>query len=121
MSHAIVSVLEAEALLREADPLVLDMRDAASYARGHLPGAQRLDDAMIARSIRDGGRRRPVLLYCYRGNTSRDMARLLAGMGFTGLHELAGGWEAWARESCAAAAGHDSGSPAMSDAAGFTP
>lgn len=94
MKHTIIDVPQAKALL-EQQPIVLDMRDLASFKRGHIPGARHLDEDLVQMLMRTGKRRQTTLLYCYHGNSSTDMARLLVGMGFSDLHELRGGWQAW--------------------------
>lgn len=95
MPHQVISVPEAHALLRDANPTVLDMRDAASFKCGHIPGAHRLTEALLSHLMRNGARREPALLYCYHGNSSQEMSRFLVGMGFIQLYELRGGWQAW--------------------------
>ncbi|MGB1109124.1 MAG: ankyrin repeat domain-containing protein [Gammaproteobacteria bacterium] len=102
----VVSVQEAKTLLA-TQPIVLDTRDEASFQRDHIPGAQRLDDALIRQLISSGKRKLTTLLYCYHGNSSKDIARMLVGMGFSDLHELSGGWQAWEREQTESANPHD--------------
>ena len=41
-------------------------------------------------------RGRPLVLVCHHGGRSQHAAMLLAGAGFTQVHNLAGGVEAWA-------------------------
>lgn len=36
------------------------------------------------------------MVYCYHGNSSRDLCQLLNGLGFTQVYNLEGGWQAWA-------------------------
>jgi rhodanese-related sulfurtransferase len=35
-------------------------------------------------------------VYCYHGNSSRDMADMIARLGFSNVSHLIGGWDAWA-------------------------
>ena len=37
----------------------------------------------------------PVLVYCYHGNMSRDIASMIVSFGFKNVSHLVGGWEAW--------------------------
>jgi thiosulfate/3-mercaptopyruvate sulfurtransferase len=120
MSYRVVSVGEARGLLRIGNPTVLDMRDEPSFAKGHLPGAERLTERLIGRLMRSGARRHPTLIYCWRGTASADMAQLLVAMGFCDLHELAGGWEAWEREALAQAP-ESPAPPATPRRGGMTP
>jgi ankyrin repeat protein len=36
-----------------------------------------------------------VLVYCYHGNSSRDICQFIAGFGFKRVYNLVGGWQAW--------------------------
>lgn len=82
-------------LARRPDALLLDARDAASYSRDGWPGAVRLSadnqDALLLRT----DRRRPVLIYCYKGNASQVWAQMFADFGFTDVCDLVGGHRAW--------------------------
>ena len=132
MNYQDISPADAEALLAAETATVFDTRDAASHARGHLAGAQPTTDTTLKQLIRRGQRDRPVLVYCYRGNSSRDICKFIAGFGFTRVYNLAGGWQAWAEYLAGPAGPSGSGtvpSPATSDtpldhwmdAHGFTP
>ncbi len=86
---------EIEALRAESDLLIFDTRDPDSYARGHLAGAQPVSDTALKQLMKSRLRERPVLVYCYRGNSSRDICRFIAGFGYTRVYNLSGGWQAW--------------------------
>ncbi|MEJ2060546.1 MAG: ankyrin repeat domain-containing protein [Gammaproteobacteria bacterium] len=86
---------EVPALLAQPDTVVLDVRDPASFARAHIEGAQPADEAVIAALIRKRNQNPPVLIYCYHGNSSRELAIFLAGLGFKRVYNLEGGWQAW--------------------------
>lgn len=77
-------------------PVVLDHRDPRSYAEGHLPEALPVSDANISSLIRSKDRERPVLVYCYHGNSSRDLCKFIMQFGFKNVYNLEGGWQAWA-------------------------
>jgi rhodanese-related sulfurtransferase len=98
MSYQDIHPAEAQTLLAAGEITVLDMRDPASYERGHLAHAQPASDTGIKQLLKDRQRERPVLVYCYHGNTSRDLCRFIAGFGYTRVYNLAGGWQAW--EQC---------------------
>lgn len=94
MSYEDIPAAEVPAFMVRENPVVLDMRDAPSYVRGHIPGARLMTDAAI-RALKGSGR--PLLLYCYHGISSRDMASLLTRAGFPRVFNLEGGWQAWQR------------------------
>lgn len=76
---------------------LLDVRTAAEFAAGHLPGAVDLDiqspDFPRRAATLDPGRNYAV--YCHSGNRSKVAMTALARSGFTHLFDLAGGIAAW--------------------------
>ena len=93
-----VTVDKAKALLTERSMLVLDKRDRQSYhQQGRLDGAMLAHDALIETLI---GRReidKPILVYCYRGNDSKDHANMFTGLGFKEVYSMVGGYVEWKR------------------------
>ncbi|MCA0250931.1 MAG: rhodanese-like domain-containing protein [Actinobacteria bacterium] len=79
------------------DTTLLDVRTAAEFAAGHLPGAVNLDvqspDFAQRAATLDPGRNYAV--YCHSGNRSKVAMTALARSGFTHLFDLAGGIGAW--------------------------
>lgn len=94
-----ITAKQAESLLRGVDVLVLDARDAASFRRGHIRGAQHVTISELAGVLDGVGKGMPVLIYCYRGFASREYAQLIAGLGFSAVYSLDGGYEAWCKKS----------------------
>ena len=43
----------------------------------------------------DANKTQPVLVYCYRGNSSQRVAAYLTEQGYTDVYSLQGGFEAW--------------------------
>jgi len=87
-----------EVIGTDAAPLILDVRSAAEYAEGHIPGAVNLPhDQMKARAEEIGTHRdQEIVLYCRSGRRSAIAAQTLAAEGFTRLRLLEGdmpGWE----------------------------
>lgn len=95
MSYHDLHPAQLQALRAEADLLILDIRDQASYAQGHIEGAEPVSDALLRQLMKNRQRERPVLVYCYRGNSSRDLCRSIAGLGYTRVYNLVGGWQGW--------------------------
>lgn len=90
-----ISVATAPSLIQEKTPLIFDARDAASYEAAHLPGAIYLSDKALKSAIRQSARKRAILVYCYHGNASQDIAKLLCDFGFPEIYSLDGGFESW--------------------------
>jgi rhodanese-related sulfurtransferase len=85
---------QADALLQRSDVQVLDVRDAESYLRGHIDGAQNVSTRNLGDFI-GGNKDAPVLIYCYHGNSSQEYAKILVQFGFSNVSSLDGGYDAW--------------------------
>lgn len=90
-----VSIQEAEQMLDNGDILLLDMRDYRAYLAGHHPRAIHLNDQNLRALLKHTARSVPILIYCYHGHRSQDMAQLFSDFGFTSCYSLEGGYEAW--------------------------
>ncbi len=97
MSYQDLTPDQVATLRGESDLVIFDTRDSASYARGHLDDAQPISDAALGQLIRARQRQRPILVYCYRGNSSKEVCKLISGLGFTRVYNLVGGWQGWER------------------------
>jgi len=92
-----VSTLEATQLINRQDALVLDVREPARYAEGHILGARNLPLADLAKRAGEleKFKNRPVIVACDSGNTSQRAVRELRARGFANAVSLAGGFRAW--------------------------
>jgi rhodanese-related sulfurtransferase len=95
MSYHDLHPARLQDLRAEPELLILDMRDPASLAQGHIEGAQPVSDALLGQLMRRRKRERPVVVYCYHGNSSRDLCQFIAGFGYTRVYNLVGGWQGW--------------------------
>lgn len=74
---------------------LLDVRTPEEFAGGHLPGARNIPVDELSRHLDEvGPRDRPVVVYCASGVRAASAARMLAGAGFTQVHNL-GSMSAW--------------------------
>jgi glyoxylase-like metal-dependent hydrolase (beta-lactamase superfamily II)/rhodanese-related sulfurtransferase len=78
-----------------SETLVLDVREPAEYAHGHVPGAVNLPQADLATRLVEVPRDRPVAVICQAGYRSRRAAQFLAQIGYTHVVSVRGGTEAW--------------------------
>lgn len=90
-----ISVTEARQLFQRGHLLTLDTRDAHHFHQGHLPNALHLDTGHLRNLLKNAARHLPILIYCYHGISSREMAQLFADFGFTQCYSLEGGYAAW--------------------------
>lgn len=82
--------------LEAGAPLTLvDIRDPASFAAGHIPGSRHLDNASVPALLAEAPRDTPLVVVCYHGHSSQQAAAWLAGQGFTEVYSLDGGFTDW--------------------------
>lgn len=88
--------------------LVIDVREPAEYADGHVPGARLMPLprlAAMAGSLPPG---QPIYVICASGNRSKSAAGLLRTRGLD-AHSVAGGTGAWAAAGRAIVTGSATG------------
>jgi len=94
---ASVNTLQATQLMNRENAQVLDVREPAAYAAGHILGAKSLPLAEFEKRAGDFDKYKPkpVILYCDTGNTAPRAVSQLKARGFTNVVNLAGGFRAW--------------------------
>lgn len=79
---------------------LIDLRQKADYAAGHIAGAKNIPMSTLDAHIKQlGDKDQAITLYCYRGNDSGKALNILKKAGFTDVAHLQGGMAAWARDS----------------------
>lgn len=86
---------QAEQLIKESDAIVIDIRDANSFAQGHIDGATRIDNDNFQAFIESADKEKPIIVCCYHGNSSQPASQTVASFGFKS-YSLQGGMSAWA-------------------------
>lgn len=95
MSFLRIDVEKARELIAQ-NALVVDIRDAHSFARGAMPDAVHLSGDDVESFIQNSDQSRPLIVCCYHGNSSQGAAQFFAQRGFEQTYSLDGGYEAWA-------------------------
>jgi len=92
-----VGTLEATRLMNQGGSLVLDVRESAEFAAGHLPRARHIPIGELAKRLEEIRKfqDKPVLVSCRTGRSSGAACRVLKGAGFTNVRHLKGGLAAW--------------------------
>jgi rhodanese-related sulfurtransferase len=74
---------------------ILDVREAADYARGHVSGALNHPIKQLEMNLSKFDTERSLVLMCAEGHRSSTAASLLARKGFHKLYSVTGGTSAW--------------------------
>ena len=94
----------AEAVKKSSQTMILDVREPAEWAEGHIPGAVHVPRGMLEakadleyanREPLLADRTRPIIIHCASGARSAMAADVLQQMGFTNVASMAGGIVAW--------------------------
>ena len=76
------------------DYTLVDLREADAFLTGAIDGAVNMPYSRFAESAETLPKDKPVILYCYRGNWSREIAEQLAEAGYDAVN-LEGGYDAY--------------------------
>jgi len=92
-----VNTLQATQLMNRDDALVVDLRPADEFAKGHILGARSIPLADLARRSGelDKHKAKPVIVHCGDGNRADGGIALLRKLGFANVVNLSGGYTAW--------------------------
>jgi rhodanese-related sulfurtransferase len=92
-----VTTLQATQLMNREDAVVVDLRPAADFAKGHILGARSIPLADLEKRAAelDKYKAKPVILHCGDGNRAGGGVALLRRNGFANVVNLAGGYAAW--------------------------
>jgi len=94
---ASISTLQATLLINQQNALVLDVREAAEYEKGHMLNARNIAFGELeARAAElEKHKAKPVIVACDDGNRSGRAATALRKRGFEQVFTLSGGIGAW--------------------------
>ncbi len=92
-----VDTLQATQLMNREDAVVVDLRPAADFAKGHILGACSIPLADLEKHAGelDKYKARPVIVYCGDGSRAGGGVAQLRKNGFGNVVNLSGGYAAW--------------------------
>jgi phage shock protein E len=76
-------------------PVVIDVRTAAEFATGHIPGALNIPFDQVAERISEVDAPNGVALYCMMGPRARKGESALLASGYLSVLHIDGGLAAW--------------------------
>lgn len=90
-----LSTFEATQLINRKNAQIVDVRDAAAFAAGSLPGAKNLPAETAQTRSGELKKDCPVIVIDERGAQASRVATVLRAAGFEQVFVLAGGLAAW--------------------------
>ena len=90
-------VIFAEQIPKDEWPkmVVIDARDPAQFAKGHIPGAINMDWRQVLAKRNAIPKNKPVLIYCNTGSLSAQAGFALRVAGWENVRILQGGMAEW--------------------------
>ena len=92
-----LSPAEVTRLMNRENAVLLDLRNANEYQRGHILNSINVPNTELATRLEslEKHKNKAVIAYCEFGNTSGKAARSLKAAGFEQVYSLKGGVGAW--------------------------
>jgi thiosulfate sulfurtransferase len=91
----LIEILETKQRLQNEDAILVDTRDAQSYATDHVKGAFNLHNDTLKEFVDKVEFDTPVFVVCYHGNSSKGVAQYLAEQGYEDIYSVEGGMVMW--------------------------
>ena len=92
-SFEMISLDDAKDIIKDEDSLILDIRDEASYNDSHYSNAIHLSNKNFNKVIEKTDRKKTILVYCYKGISSQNVAQHFCNLGFENVYSLNGGYK----------------------------
>lgn len=92
---------ECDALLKQQDVQLVDVRTEQEYGNGHLKEAILINiqgQDFTAKATQQLDKQKPVIIYCRSGRRSMQAAQILVNEGFETVYNMKGGILAWQAE-----------------------
>jgi rhodanese-related sulfurtransferase len=90
-----IDVQTAASLRDRSDVVILDVREQSEWDAGHIPGALFIPMGQVPDRLSEIPQDKTVIVQCRSGNRSDQVTAFLEGQGFTNVHNLLGGINAW--------------------------
>jgi hydroxyacylglutathione hydrolase len=92
----VLTVAEVRDRLERGQPLlVLDVRQDAEWANGHIAGAQHVEAGALAANVHSLPRTVPIAAHCGHEQRSATAISVLERRGYANLHLIKDGWSGW--------------------------
>jgi rhodanese-related sulfurtransferase len=91
------TTLEATQMINRQDAPVIDVREDAEFAKGHIVGARHIPLAQLEARAKElqKYKAKPVIICCETGNRSSSAMATLRKLGFENVYNLSGGYAGW--------------------------
>jgi thiosulfate sulfurtransferase len=93
-----ITTEEVNDFIKDNNITILDIRDEGSFSEAHIPSAIRLSGNNIDEIIENSNHEDNILIYCYAGISSQNVAQHFCNLGFKKIYNLEGGYTEFSKE-----------------------
>ena len=93
-----ITAEEVNDFIKDNNITILDIRDEESFSESHIPSAIRLSGNNIDEIIENSNHEDNILIYCYVGISSQNVAQHFCNLGFKKIYNLEGGYTEFSKE-----------------------
>jgi len=90
-----MSVNDLQEIIEKKSHVIVDIRDANSFANGRIAESIHLTNESLPDFLRDADLDAPVVVCCFHGHSSQQAAEFLISQDFTEVYSLDGGFTQW--------------------------
>ena len=90
-----ISIDDAKEKLDAGETIFVDVRDGDSYQAARIDGALNLSNDNIQEFLTNTAKDKPIVVYCYHGNSSKGATQFLLSQGYSDVQSMSGGFEGW--------------------------
>jgi len=91
----LIEIAETITRLQNEEAILVDTRDAQSFAADHVEGAFHLTNETLKEFTDQVEFETPVFVVCYHGNSSKGVAQYLSEQGYEDSYSVEGGMAMW--------------------------
>ena len=93
---SIIPEITPDQVQHKDDARLIDVRERDEWDAGHIDGADHIALSwLMAGNVPEIDKDQDIILYCQKGMRSLQAAQYLAGLGFSNLRNMTGGYEKW--------------------------
>lgn len=90
-----IDIEKAKEKLLSGAAVFVDIRDPGAFQASHIPGARHINDGNVESFVESDAKDKPVIVYCYHGNSSLGAAAYFLNKNFKEVYSMSGGFERW--------------------------
>ena len=93
-----ITTEEVNDFIKDNNIRILDSRDEGSFSESHIPSAIHLSNNNIDQFVESSNHEDKILIYCYLGISSQNVAQHFCNLGFKKIYNLEGGYTQFSKE-----------------------